>query len=184
MKKSRFMKSLHNSLLSSLTGRGWALLCLMLTLTACSSSDDDENEITGESPKTEQTDNGVSEALKPGSDQRPNWKEPDYRKFEFLMSIQVQLGDTLAAYQSAQDLMCATIDGEVRAVSGVLSTGGERYYSLSIASNGSNSNIGLSYYCDSLHRIYTIPDWAVFNASVAPSGDSGIYRPKFITNSK
>ncbi len=182
MKKSRFIKTFHNSLRSSLTGRGWVVLCLMLMLTACSSTDDEE--VTGENPKTEQTDNGLAEALKPGSDQRPDWREPDYRNFEFLMSIQVQLGDTLAAYQGAHDLMCATIDGQVRAVSGLLSTGGERYYSLSIASNGSNSSISLSYYCDSLHRIYTIPNWAVFNPSAAPAGDSGIYRPKFITNSK
>ncbi len=182
MKNSHFIKTIHNSLLLSLMSRGWAVLCLLLVLTACSSSDDEG--ITEQPQPAEQTDSNLSEALKPGSDQRPNWAEPDYSSFEFVMSIQVQLGDTLAAYQSDADLMCATIDGEVRAVSSLFRTEEEPYFSLSIASNGSNSSIGLSYYCDKLHRIYTIKDWAVFNPSAAPAGDNGIYRPKFIDNSK
>ncbi len=175
MKKSLFMNNIHHTLTSSLMRRGWVMLCLMLSLTACS-TDDDENTGGNESVKTIE--------LTPGNDQRPSWTEPDYSKFEFIMSIQVQLGDTLTSFQGAQDLMCATIDGEVRAVTPALSTAGELYYPLSIASNGANANISLSYYCDSLHRIYTINDWAVFNPSAAPTGDSGIYRPKFTATIK
>lgn len=114
------------------------------------------------------------------TDQRPiNWQVPDYRQFEFTMSLQVQLGDTLVNFQSKQDLMCVTINNEVRAVAGPGSTLGEVYYPLTIAGNGSEGAMTLNYYCDSLHRIYTIPNWGTFNPSIAPSGDSDIYRPKF-----
>ena len=118
--------------------------------------------------------------LQTGSDQRPaNWTEPDYSLYGLTMSVQVELGDTLAKYQSSQDLMCATINGEVRAVTAPMETGGEVYFPLSIASNGEDQMVSLHYYCDRLHRIYTIQDWAIFNASAAPTGNNGIYRPCF-----
>ena len=75
--------------------------------------------------------------------------------------------------------MCATIKGEVRTVSEPLITAGEVFFPLSIPSDGNESNVALHYYCDRLHRIYTIANWATFDPYVAPSGDSGIYRPKF-----
>lgn len=118
--------------------------------------------------------------LQTGSDQRPtDWTEPNYSLYGLTMSVQVQLGDTLAKYQSSQDLMCATINGEVRAVATPMETGGEVYFPLSIASNGEDQMVSLRYYCDRLHRIYTIQDWAIFNASAAPTGNNGIYRPCF-----
>jgi hypothetical protein len=98
------------------------------------------------------------------------------------MSVQVELGDTLAAYQSSQDLICATIGGEVRAVAQPNETGGVVYYPLIIFDNETGNTISLSYYCDQLHRIYTITNWAVFDPSAAPTGNSGIYRPKFTIN--
>ncbi len=175
MKQSPFIETIFNSLTSSRMWRGCGLLCLMLALTACSSDDEEQ---TGAGATT------VPNALTPGTDQRPNWTEPDNSQYEFFMSLQVQLGDTLASFQKEQDLMCATIGGEVRAVSAALNTQGELYYSLCIGANGGETPIDLSYYCDSLHRIYTIKDWAVFNSSAAPAGDSGIYRPKFTATVK
>ena len=121
----------------------------------------------------------VSEYLVEGTATRPTWKASDYNQFEHTMSLQVQLGDTLVNFQSRQDLMCATIKGEVRAVSEPLTTAGEVFFPLSIASDGNEGNVALHYYCDRLHRIYTIANWATFDPYVAPSGDSGIYRPKF-----
>ena len=121
-------------------------------------------------------------SLLKGSDVRPTtWTVPDYSLYGLTMSVQVELGDTLASYQSSQDLMCATINGEIRAVTKPMVNGVSTYYPLSIAGNGEEQVVSLHYYCDRLHRIYTISNWALFNASAAPTGDSGIYRPCFTT---
>lgn len=117
--------------------------------------------------------------LTPGSDARPDWTFADNGRFELRMSVQVELGDELADYQSSGDLMCATIGGEIRTVTSPAETGGVIYYPLIIFDNGTGDMVSLSYYCDRLHRIYTITNWAAFNASAAPSGNSGIYRPCF-----
>lgn len=144
------------------------LLILLASLALCAcSSDEGEVEVT-------------PSFLLQGTDARPtSWIAPDYSLYELTMSVQVQLGDTLVKFQSEQDLMCATIAGEVRAVEGPRSTMGEVYYPLVIAGNGSEQSITLHYYCDRLHRIYTIQDWAVYDPSAAPTGENGLYRPCF-----
>ena len=144
------------------------LTALTFTVGSCSSDSDEPIPDTSD------------ERLKPGSDERPTWTAPDYSLFEFRMALQVQLGDTLAAFQSSGDLMCAQADGEVRAVTSPQSTGGVIYYPLHIAGSGDEQTISLHYYCDQLHRIYTITNWASFDATAAPTGYSGIYRPKFL----
>lgn len=148
---------------------GWALfLFLTLSLVSCSKDNDD-------------TEPEATSILQPGNDSRPTtWTAPNYSLFEYRMAVQVQLGDTLAAFQSSADLMCAKIGGEVCAVAEPQSTGGVIYYPLHIAGDGSDQTISLHYYCDQLHRIYTINNWATFNASAAPTGDTGFYRPCFI----
>ena len=145
------------------------LAALTIMVGSCGSDDDEDDRPTPQVP----------EYLVEGTATRPNWKASDYKLFEHIMSLQVQLGDTLVYFQSQQDLMCATINGEVRAVSEPMTTAGEIFFPLSIASNGNEGNITLQYYCDRLHRIYTITNWATFDPYVAPSGNSGIYRPKF-----
>ena len=123
-------------------------------------------------------------SLQQGSDARPTtWVAPDNNSLFDLppMSVQVQLGDTLAAYQSSADLMCATINGEVRAVTPPMSNMGIVYYPLTIVGNSNEQMVSLHYYCDRLHRIYTIENWAQFDPSAAPTGDSGIYRLMFVT---
>ena len=151
----------------------YLFLSIVMCVAWSCSSDSDEESSTPSSP--------ASSSLVPGNDERPtNWTFNDNRQYELRMTVQVQLGDTLANYQSGQDLMCATINGEVRAVAEPSETGGVVYYPLIIFDNGGDSNVSLSYYCDSLHRIYTINDWARFDTSAAPTGNSGIYRPKFI----
>ena len=118
--------------------------------------------------------------LQQGSDARPTtWTAPDYSLYELTMSLQVQLGDALAAYQSNADLMCATVNGEVRAVTPPMSNMGIVYYPLTIVGNSNNQMVSLHYYCDRLHRIYTINNWAQFDPSTIPTGESGIYRPRF-----
>lgn len=147
------------------------MLLTVLTFTVGSCSSDSDEPIP----------NAVDERLKPGNDNRPtNWTAPDYSQFEFRMTLQVQLGDTLAAFQSSGDLMCAQINGDVRAVTTPQSTGGVIFYPLHIAGSGDEQTVSLHYYCDQLHRIYTITNWASFDATAAPTGDSGFYRPKFL----
>ena len=146
-----------------------ALIAVAITTAfqACSSDNEPEGPV-------------VPDYLTVGTDQRPiNWQTPDYRQFELTMSLQVQLGDTLVNFQSNQDLMCVVINNEVRAVTEPKSTLGEVYFPLVIAGNGNEGAMTLSYYCDRLHRIYSIPNWGTFNPSIAPSGNSGIYRPEF-----
>lgn len=142
---------------------------LTLTLGACGSDD----EQTVPTPT-------VPEYLTVGTDQRPlNWVAPDYTAFEYTMSLQVQLGDTLAYYQSDRDLMCVTINDEIRAVTVPYTTMNEVYFPLTIASNGREEPMTLCYYCDRLHRIYTLPHWTTFTPAIPPTGNSDIYRPRF-----
>lgn len=145
------------------------LTALTFTMGSCGSDSD------------ESIPDSVDERFMPGSDDCPTtWTTPNYSLFEYCMAVQVQLGDTLATYQSSGDLMCAQIGGEVRAVTAPQSTGGVIFYPLHIAGDGSEQTISLHYYCDQLHRIYTITNWTTFNASAAPTGDSGFYRPEFL----
>ncbi|MBQ7634764.1 MAG: hypothetical protein IJS89_04250 [Bacteroidaceae bacterium] len=144
------------------------LLTILIALALCAcSSDEGDVEAT-------------PSFLLQGTDARPtSWIAPDYSAYELTMSVQVQLGDTLAKFQSEQDLMCATIAGEVRAVTVPKSTMNEVYYPLTIAGNAGEQTIALQYYCARLSRIYTIQGWAVFDPSAAPTGDDDLYHPCF-----
>lgn len=95
------------------------------------------------------------------------------------MIVEVQLQDTLAKYASAQDLMSATIGSEVRGVAEAQQNDGNWVFPLIIASNNAGVATELSYYCDKLHRIFSI-QWTTFDASVAPTGTGGIYQPEFV----
>lgn len=154
------------------------LAALAIMAGACSSDDDDEPGGGSTDPEKP-----VTEYLTPGNDQRPDWRAPDYTLYGGItMAVQVELGDTLANYQSGNDLMCAKIGDEVRAVTPPLTTGGITYYPLSIAGDGTGQAVSLHYYCDRLHRIFTIKDWATFDASTKPTGESSLYRPCFLTS--
>lgn len=110
-----------------------------------------------------------------GTDTKPDWIKPDYMMYECITTLQVLLGDTLVNFQSDDDLMCAVINNEVRAITTPQKTAGETYYLLSIVSNSSEGKVTLKYYCAQLHRIYTITDWADLDSIAG----STIYRPKF-----
>ena len=116
--------------------------------------------------------------LTEGTASRPTWTVP-VKSYEFYMTVQVQLGDTLANFQSVGDLMCAIIDGEVRTATGPANTAGVVYFPLTIGSNDTSGTVTLQYYCERLHRIYSITNWATFDPSAKPIGEDGIYRPCF-----
>ena len=114
-----------------------------------------------------------------GTDVRPTWQSPNYDLYEQTMIVEVQLQDELAKYASEQDLICATIGNEVRGVAEAQQIEDQWLFSLVIGSNDVGVNVGLSYYCDKLHRIFTI-QWTRFDATVAPTGQGGIYQPDFV----
>ncbi|MBR6203004.1 MAG: hypothetical protein IKQ62_08370 [Bacteroidaceae bacterium] len=134
----------------------WFMLLAVLTLAWGCSSDSDGD--------------GSQEGLQllSGTDERPTWKVPDYNLYEQTMSVQLRLQDELAAYVTEQDLMCAMIDGEVRALHAPEITDAEIYFPLTVGTNNSDVMVSISYYCDRLHRIYTFPDWHEFDASLPP----------------
>ena len=76
--------------------------------------------------------------------------------------------------------MCATINDEVRAVATPEKVDDKWMYMLIIGSDNEGVSISLSYYCDRLHRIFTLPSWTSFDSSVNPSGYGGIYAPVFV----
>lgn len=138
----------------------------------CSSDNDSTPE---PQPPTPETPTEITE----GTDVRPAWQAPNYDLYEQTMIVLVQLQDALIPYASSQDLLCATIGGEVRAVTTPHEADGAYLFPLTIAGNDAGVAVGLSYYCDRLHRIFTI-DWTTFDASVAPTGTGGIYQPVFV----
>ena len=140
-----------------------AIAALAFLAWGCS-SDNDEERPTG---------------ILEGSDARPAWTAPNFNLYEQLMSVDVLLQDTLKQYASEEDLLCATINNEVRGVATALQMDDQWLFPLTVASDETGVTVGLSYYCDKLHRIFTIR-WTQFDASVAPTGTGGIYKPKFV----
>ena len=114
-----------------------------------------------------------------GTDVRPTWQSPNYDLYEQTMVVEVQLQDTLAKYASAQDLLCATIGNEMRGMAEAQQIEDQWLFFLVVGSNDVGVNVGLSYYCDKLHRIFSI-QWTRFDATVPPTGQGGIYQPDFV----
>ena len=146
-----------------------ALAALALLAWGCSSDDGTTKKPTPPTP-TE---------LPSGTDVRPSWQVPNYNLYEQIMSVAVQLQDTLVKYASTEDLLCATIGNEVRGVAVAVQNGNQWKFPLTIGSNEAGVAVSLSYYCDKLHRIFTT-QWTSFDATVAPTGEGGIYVPKFV----
>ena len=134
----------------------WFMLLAVLILAWGCSSDSDGGASLG------------SSLLQPGNDERPGWLPPNYNHYEQTMSVQLRLQDELAAYVTEQDLMCAMIDGEVRALHEPEMSDDQIYFPLTVGTNNSDVMVSISYYCDRLHRIYTLSDWHEFDASLPP----------------
>lgn len=161
------------SILPSPFGEGSGVrlfLLLPLFLYSCGSDD---------TPTPDTPETALPEYLHEGTDTQPTWMAPEASLFEASMSVQVEPAGRLADYQSPDDLMRAVINGETRAVARPVTQYGVTHYTLIIFANPGESAITLQYYCSHLHRIYTLTDWATFDSSAPPTGDSGIYRPQF-----
>lgn len=153
---------------------GVALVATLL-LTACS-SDGDSTPTPPTPPTPEKT--GPAE----GTDLRPTWQAPDYSTFEGMtMVVQIGIQEELLPYVSANDLMCAQLKGEVRALGTLNETAGQYYFPLSILGNSSEGAVTLKYYCDKLHRIFTVEGWKKFDSTILPTQGGEPYEVKFYT---
>ena len=147
------------------------VLSATLLLTACSSSDDDDNKPIDPTEKT---------VPQPGTDERPTWTAPDISLFGGdPMTVQVTLQDELLPYAGNEDLMCAKLNGEVRAVSNLDESYGQKHFRLSIYGSSNEGAVTLYYYCQQLSRIFTVDDWKAFDASTAPTDGGTPYVPTF-----
>lgn len=144
-----------------------------LALLACGCSSDDDGTTTPTPPTPEETT-----VIEPGTDARPDWVAPNANSYEQNMNVFLTLQDELLPYISANDMICAKIDNEVRGLAFPRQDEGDWLISMIVFSNGA-APIQLSYYCDKLHRIFTT-DWTTFDADVAPTGTGGIYQPEFV----
>lgn len=138
------------------------LLLAVLTFTGGCSSDGDSG-----------SDSPASSLLTQGTDVRPDWKYPSVSDYEQTMGVQFRLQDELAAYVTEQDLMCAMISGEVRALCEPEISDDGIYFPLVIFSDDSDVRVSISYYCDRLHRIYTLSNWHDFDATLSPLNAAG-----------
>lgn len=142
-----------------------AVAALAFMAWGCSSSSDDKTQ---------------PQPIPAGTDARPTWTAPNYDLYEQTMSVDVLLQDVFVQYASDKDLLCATIGNEVRGIATARQTDdGQVVFPLTVGSSEANVMVGLSYYCDKLHRIFTI-NWTSFDANTAPTGTDGIYKPTFV----
>ena len=152
------------------------MLLAVLPLAWGCSSDDDDDPVDPDLPKkTELTE---------GNDERPVWGDPDYLSFGLTMAVQFRLQEALEEYVSDQDLLCARIGGDVRAVTAPENSEGQIYFPLVIAANSTESMVSISYYCDKLHRIFTITDWHRFDTSLSPLDNGEPYLLEFLTTTQ
>ena len=146
------------------------LLAILPFVLGCGSDDDEPNPTDMK-----------KELLTVGNASRPEWTAPDYTLFELPMSVQFRLQDLFDEYVSDNDLLCAFINDEVRAVTSPEDSEGQIYFPLVIAANPGESMVSIAYYCDQLHRIYTITDWHKFDTGMPPTNNGEPYILEFIT---
>ena len=126
----------------------------------------------------------TSETIETSSD--PKWVGPKADVF-IGMTDNLILQDAVAVrvvpsamYQRLTPRQAGTSGDEVRGLTSPTVEGDLIFFPLTVAANGKGESIKLSYYCDRLHRIFTIP-WTTFDASLDPMGEGDIYRPQFVT---
>jgi hypothetical protein len=152
---------------------GVAVMAALLLATACSSDDSTSTtpEPTPDIPVVDPMEERVKACLAPGDEARPSWAMDNslYDEYEQTMAVKVVPQTFLQDYISDDDLLCATIGDQVRAVSNAEKTNGKYYFALVVAGNGNEGKVTLSYYCSKLKRIYTAKDWVNFNMDLTPS---------------
>lgn len=151
---------------------GVAVMAALLLTAACSSdSTTTTPEPKPDTPEVDPMEQRVKECLEPENEARPSWTVDNslYDQYEQAMAVKVVPQKFLQDYISDDDLFCATIGGQIRAVSNAEKTNGQYYFALVIAGNGNEGKVTMSYYCNRLKRIYTAKDWVYFNTDLTPS---------------
>ena len=152
---------------------GVAVMAALLLTAACSSdgSTSTTPEPKPDTPEEDPMEQRVKECLEPGNEARPSWTVDNslYDQYEQTMAVKVVPQEFLHDYISDDDLCCATIGGQIRAVANAGKTNGQYYFALVVAGNGSEGKVTINYYCNKLKRIYTAKDWVDFNDKLTPS---------------
>ena len=97
---------------------------LALVAMGCSKSDDDDNGGNGNGNGNgggngNGNGNGNSSlVITPGTDEKPAWEYPDYDRWEQTMTLQLLMQKELEPYVTSSDLLCATMNDEVRGLTG------------------------------------------------------------------
>lgn len=159
---------------------GVVLSATLLFGTSCSKANDDADTNPPVVPDTPVT---------PGTDQRPDWDQTVVtdKPYDNEMPVVIGIQSELAGYTSDKDMMRATIGGETRAWSTEPleweTTDGtaSRKFGLVIYGNAGDGGVTLEYYCDQLHRIFTVSDWRNYDASTPPTASGQPYVPIFYT---
>ena len=132
-------------------------LLASLVLGACSSDSGDDAVYT----VTEVTEAPVWQMDFSGSENRPNWQEPNPASYENWTILLVQLEDELKAYTSGEDLMALFIGGELRGLtSPALSSDAADKGTFILKAYGNEGdqnmvNLTLKYYCSQLKQTFS-----------------------------
>jgi len=153
------------------------LSALLLSMAACSKADEELASVAPEAPKdtTVVTPVDNNDDLTPGTDARPTWQAASdlYQRYEQTMTAQVTVQKELLPYVSADDLLCVTVNDEIRCVSPARYNNGEWTFPLIIAGMGNDRFLSVSYYCAKLTRIYKLERWVLFSQSFQPTQEYG-----------
>ena len=137
-----------------------AILLASLTLGACGSDDDDNNDGKGYS-ETTVAETPTWQVDYSGNDNRPDWQEPNPSAFENWTIMLVELEDELKPYTSNYDLLALFVGGELRGLTTpALSTDVNDKGTFVMKAYGNEVdqnmvNLTLKYYCNQLKQTFS-----------------------------
>lgn len=147
-----------------------SILLASLILGACSSSDDDKDNVNDNTNAAyTETSPGEAPAWQvdwSNNQERPNWTEPDASLYENWTILKVQIEETLMPYASEGDLLALFVNGEIRALakpantvgSGQTTNGKFLMKAFGNETGTETVNMSLQYYCQTLKHIFTLTE--------------------------
>ncbi len=128
------------------------------------------------------------------TDERPDWKDPDFSDYENWMIVMVKMPELLSRYISPDDMMAVFINGELRGLSSVATEFNRdesgiaqqsTYFIIKVYSNATKEKtetIGFKYYSSELHHLFAVEDTDPY----IPEGELGVssdYEPPILKGS-
>ena len=116
------------------------------------------------------------------TDERPDWQDPDFSKYENWMIVMVKMPEMLIPTISPDDMMAIFINGELRGLSSVATVMNSEdgsgstestYFIVKVYSNSTSDEteaFGVKYYSSILHHLFAVQD----NYHFVPHGDLGV----------